>query len=405
LKILINSLYFYPDHSGIAIYSSDFAFYAKEQGHEVNVITGFSFYPNWKKKVEDRRRFFSKEKINGVNIYRGYTYVPIRPNTVNRLLQELGVFIFSTINYLRVGKPDCIVVFTTPVSFGLLGTFFKKIYKTTLLINVQDFQVEAAASLNMVKSTLFVKLLKKVEYLTYKNCDYVSSISESMCQILEEKVFQKEKVFLWPNWISISEYPKGIEKGVFRLENNINQERIIVAYAGNIGLKQGLEILVDVAEMFKTNAKIEFLIIGDGAGLQKLKNYATKKQLDKLRFLPFLDEVSYKHFLEDVDVVFISQQKTEKDIYFPSKLLGLMAVGKTILVTADPESELFKILNNNGLALASNYGDVDKICQHLESVIKNPSIKSKLSEKTREFVRKYDREIVLSQVLNKIDNR
>jgi colanic acid biosynthesis glycosyl transferase WcaI len=94
LKILINSLYFYPDHSGIAIYSSDFAFYAKEQGHEVNVITGFSFYPNWKKKVEDRRRFFSKEKINGVNIYRGYTYVPIRPNTVNRLLQELGVFIF-----------------------------------------------------------------------------------------------------------------------------------------------------------------------------------------------------------------------------------------------------------------------------------------------------------------------
>jgi colanic acid biosynthesis glycosyl transferase WcaI len=67
---------------------------------------------------------------------------------------------FSTINYLRVGKPDCIVVFTTPVSFGLLGTFFKKIYKTTLLINVQDFQVEAAASLNMVKAH-FCKIAEK----------------------------------------------------------------------------------------------------------------------------------------------------------------------------------------------------------------------------------------------------
>jgi colanic acid biosynthesis glycosyl transferase WcaI len=56
MKLLISSMTFAPDHSGIALYATDFAVYAAEQGHEVTVVTGFSWYPKWEKRPEDKRK-------------------------------------------------------------------------------------------------------------------------------------------------------------------------------------------------------------------------------------------------------------------------------------------------------------------------------------------------------------
>lgn len=401
MKIIVSSLYFHPDHSGIALYASDFAFYAAERGHEVHVITGFPFYPQWKKRPADRRKLFKTEVHEKVKIHRGYTYVPSKPTTIKRLFQEFCVLIFSTFNYLRVGKADCIFVFTTPVTFGWLGALFKKIYGSKLFINVQDFQVEAAQSLGMVKGKLLIDILGKVEQSSYRSANWVSSISDSMCELLSNKVKSKDKIVFWPNWVDLSEYQVGDLEGRFRKALGIEESKVIVAYAGNIGLKQGLSILVDAAEELKEYTQIQFLIIGEGADLVNLKTYADRKELANLQFLPFLNPEQYKEFLADVDVVFISQQKTENDIYFPSKLLGLMAAGKAIQLSADKDSELFKVLKKNNLALISEYGDIETICNQLRK-LQDGGMMDELTKNTSTFVSQFDRQVVLKKILNSI---
>src|SRR5439155_19043573 len=119
----------------------------------------------------------------------------------------------------------------------------------------------------------------------------------------------------------------------------------------NIGLKQGLEVFVDLAKRFEENERLKFLLIGDGAALNEIKSYAFEKSTRNLVFLPFLNESEYKDFLNDLDIFFMSQKKTPIDIYFPSKLLGIVAAGKTLILSSDENSELYKTRKNNRIGL------------------------------------------------------
>ena len=155
---------------------------------------------------------------------------------------------------------DRIILFTTPVSLGLLGCFYKFIFGSKLIINVQDFQAEAASSLKMVKGKTLVKLLTTIENLTYRYADLVTSISKSMLKILNQKEPKIKKSFLWPNWIDCTKETIVDTSFSFRVNHNIHPDCKIIAYAGNIGLKQGLEIFAELAKRFINNKLIYFIV-------------------------------------------------------------------------------------------------------------------------------------------------
>lgn len=402
MKILVSSLVFYPDHSGIALYSTDFAFYAAEQGHEVHVVTGFPFYPKWKKKASDRRVLFRTDEVNKVKIHRGYLYVPQNPRTHRRIIQEITFLISAVFNFIKVGRPDVIVLFTTPVSLGVAGWIFKKIFRTKLVINVQDFQVEAADSLGMLSKFSFLKTLVVLEKFTYRQSNLVSSISDSMVDIIKEKGIDQKKVIYWPNWIDVAEAAKIGEQENFRKKYALPLDKMIIAYAGNVGLKQGLSTLIDLAEAYKENEKLHFLIVGEGGDLGNLKKYHKQKKLSNMTFLPFLDADEYKDMLGDVDVIFISQKKVPKDIYFPSKLLGLMAASKLIFLSADKNSELYKVVSKNKLGLVTEFGDMDNMKACVNQILHAPEELKMLQRNAWEFVQRFDRKVVLQSVLEKI---
>lgn len=395
---------FFPDHSGIPLYSSDFAFYAAEKGHEVAVVTGFPFYPSWRKRTEDRGVLLRTDQHRNVKIYRGYIYVPGKPTGLKRILQEISFLFFSFINFFRAGKRDVVVVFITPVLLGVMGWFFKKLYRARLIINIQDFQVEAADSLGMLGWLPIAPIMHRFEKFSYRGADLVSSISKGMVNILKEKGVDESKTYLWPNWIDVHEASAPGVKKEFRKRFSIADNKIIIAYAGNVGEKQGLKILIDLAIQFKDCEDLIFLIIGEGGDLTNLKNFHVENKVDNLRFLPFLDPPAYKKFLADADVIFISQKKIPKDIYFPSKLLGLMAAKKLILLAADQESELYRVLKENNLALVGQIGNLAELKECVDHILRRSSDLNKLKENASNFVRQFDREIVLGNALKKIES-
>jgi colanic acid biosynthesis glycosyl transferase WcaI len=404
MKILVSSMAFYPDHSGIPLYSSDFAFYAAENGHQVSVVTGFPFYPSWKKRKEDKGVLFRTDHHRNVKIYRGYIYVPGKPTGFKRILQEISFLFFSFINFFRAGRHDVVVVFITPVLLGVMGWFFKKVYGSRLIINIQDFQVEAADSLGLLGRLPIVPLMHKLEKASFKGADLVTSISDGMVNILEQKGVDESKIYLWPNWIDVDEASGLGTKGEFRKQFSIPDNKTIVAYAGNVGEKQGLSTLIDLAIHFKERDDLIFLIIGEGGDLVNLKEYHAEKKVDNLRFLPFLDPRGYKNFLADADVIFISQKKIPKDIYFPSKLLGLMAGKKLIFLAADQESELYRVLKKNDLALVGQISNLAELKGCMNQILQETSDLNKLKENAWGFVRQFDRRFVLGNVLKKIES-
>lgn len=403
MRLLISSMTFAPDHSGIALYATDFAVYAAEQGHEVTMVTGFSWYPKWEKRPEDRRKLFRTDFYKGIKVLRGYLYVPKKVTTITRMLQEITFLTFAFFNFMRAGKHDAIVLFTTPINLGLIGVLFRKLWGAKLIINVQDLQLDAAKSLGMLGKLPIVEAMGALEKYSYNKSDMVASISTAMTDLIRQKDIPNEKIYLWPNWISVADANAQGQKQAFRNKFPKYRDKIIVGYAGNVGIKQGLSVLIDLCKRFEDQPDLVFLIIGQGGDIDNLKRYAQQQQVKNLDFIDFLSQEDYFHFLTDADIVFLSQKKDSGDVYFPSKLLGIMAKEKLIMVSADKDSEIYKVVNSNKVGLSADFGDIDYMERLLHSYLHDRPAFDEYKSNAYRFVQQYDRQPVLQDVFSQIE--
>lgn len=405
MKILVSSINFHPDHSGIALYSTDLPVYFTERGHEVTMVTGFPYYPSWKKQPGDSGKLFRSDEYREVRVLRGYLYVPEKVTTLKRILHELSFISFAFLNFLRAGRHDCIVVITPPLLLGVVGMVFKYLWRAQLVVHIQDLQPDAALSLGMVKRSPLIRLLIRLESLIYRHASWIATITDSMRQNLRSKGVPEEKLGVYYNWIDVTEVSElndNVPQGRFISDQPQARGKFTVAYAGNIGIKQGAEVMVELAEASREYEDIHYFIIGEGARSEQLEKYAEGKELENITFLPFMSQDQYYEMLKDIDVSFVSQKSGAGDVFFPSKLLGIMAMGKPLLISADPDSELSTVISGAGAGLVSAPEDPGSLLQNLLALYRDSTLRRSLEDKGRQHVMTYEREQVLSRFLDRI---
>lgn len=394
-RILVASINFAPDHAGIGVYSTDFPVYLAEQGDDVMMVTGFPYYPQWRKRPADQGKLFRRESHRGVKVLRGYLYVPRRVSAIRRLWHELTFCLFAGVNFLRAGRPDVIVVFTPPFFLGMVGVVMKWIWRCPLVINIQDLPLDAAVNLGMVRQGVFAKCLVAFEGWIYRRADQVVTISPQMVEQVRAKGVSGDRLKLVPNWINVVAAKQGISPGTFRATQPNAGDKTLVAYAGNLGIKQGVDQLLRLAKRMEARDGLYFFVIGDGADKPRLLKLAADLDCRKVTFLPFLEPNDYRTMLADVDIVFVGQRDGAGNNFFPSKLLGLMAQSKPLLVAADLDSELAGVVRSAGCGLVSAYGDVESLAANLE-VLLAPD-RGDFGAKGRKKVMEFDRAHVLAR--------
>lgn len=405
MRILVSSINFHPDHSGIALYATDLPVYFAERGQDVTMVSGFPYYPSWKKRREDRGKLFERDEYKGVKVLRGYLYVPEKPTTFTRILHEVSFTLFAALNFLRAGKYECIVIISPPLLLGLVGVIFKLLWRAQLVVHIQDLQPDAAFSLGMVKRNLLIKHLIKLEAFIYRHASWIASITDSMNENLRRKGVPREKLAVFYNWIDVADvsgFGRRTASGRFLSEHPVAHGKFTVAYAGNIGVKQGVEVLVELAEASRLYEDMHYFIIGEGSRRAQLEDYVKNKKLENVTFLPFMSQEHYFEMLQDIDVAFVSQKSGTGDVFFPSKLLGIMAMRKPLLISADPGSELATVISNAECGLVSAPDDLNSLLRNVVSLYEDSSLRQTLGEKGYRHVEAYDRERVLSGFLARI---
>jgi colanic acid biosynthesis glycosyl transferase WcaI len=395
MKALVSSINYAPDHAGIAIYSTDFPVYLAEQDDQVCVVTGFPYYPQWKKRQEDVGRFFQQEVYRGTDVFRGYLYVPSKVTTLKRLWHELTFCIFAFFNFLRVGRPDVIVLFTPPFFLGIVGVIAKWMWRCPLVINIQDLPLDAALALGMLKRGFFFRIMRSLEGWIYRRANLVATISPAMLNNVRAKGVKDSCLLMVPNWIDVESMSRESEKGKFLSQHPQAQNKFTIAYAGNLGTKQGVDILLYLACELKTNESVHFFVIGDGVDKSRLLTLAEEMKLENVTFLPFMSPSEYQLMLADINVIFIAQRSDSGDNFFPSKLLGLMAQGKPLLISADINSELAHVIIEAGCGLVSPYGDISRLMINLNYLLVSQDTLSEMGKKGGQFVKNFDREKIL----------
>ncbi|MGD9896389.1 MAG: WcaI family glycosyltransferase [Candidatus Methylacidiphilaceae bacterium] len=352
MRILFLGINYWPEETGIAVFTTGRCEYLASRGHEVTMVTGLPYYPQWQIAEGYRGKGFVSEERNGVRILRCPLYVPARVNAKKRILHEASFVASAMLRALGARKPDLLYLVSPPLALGMAGRLLSRFWGVPYLFHVADLQPDAARDLGMLRPGPFLSVLYGLERAAYKGAGKVATLTGGMRRRILEKGFPPEKVLLLPDWASPSlfEIPLGSKKGCFCEERRWGH-RFLVVHSGNMGVKQGLEVVLEAARA-TANPEILYLLVGDGAARPALEQRANALGLVNLIFLPLLPREEFHRMLAAADLCLVTQKREVGDIVFPSKVMTLLAAGRPLVVSVSPGSEVARVVEEAGAGVS-----------------------------------------------------
>ncbi len=354
MNFLLYSINYSPELTGIGKYNGDLVPELVKRGSDVAVLTAPPYYPEWKRH-EDFTNGWTQKYDVGVRIYRCPLYVPLHVTTLKRLLHLCSFGVSSGLRLftlLRL-KPDCIFLVQPTLFCAPIALLYAKLVGAKTILHIQDFEVDAMFGLGMVgsskktdrcvKESRIKKSIRACESWLMNRFDVVSSISYSMLDNVKNKGVADEKLLFFPNWSDTNFVAPDVDGSALRDAWGYKVSDKVILYSGNIGQKQGLEIVLEAAQAFSDESNVKFLIVGSGSYSGVLENQARSLGLQNLEFKPLQAWEDVPKILSMADVHLVVQRKGAADAVLPSKLTNILSAGGHALVTAEANTELGKI--------------------------------------------------------------
>jgi len=347
MRIIILSVNYWPEVTGIGAVTTYRAEYLAGAGHDVEVCTTFPYYPDWKVLPEYSGKLGRKEKRNGVSIVRSYAYVPNPVTPFKRVLFEASFIIGVTLRAQLRKRPDVLLVVSPPLGLAATAILLSRLWSVPYVFDVEDLQPDSASDLGMLPKWA-VKLLYKVENAAYRHARLVTTLTPSMRQKIVDKGFAEDQVDLFEPRMDESFIDLPPQEGnAFRRRYDLG-EKFLVTHSGNMGVKQGLDVILDAAALNRADASMVFLCVGNGADCERIKRRATELDLGNVHFLPLLDEKDFRGLMAASDVCLVTQQQSVSEIVFPSKIVTYLAAGRPIVASVNLECEVARITHESG---------------------------------------------------------
>ena len=394
MRVIVWGINYAPEFIGIAPQNVALCEFLAEQGHDVEMVTAFPYYPAWRKRPEDRGRLYRTDMVNGVRVRRCWHFVPAQVSRLKRILHE-GTFVAtSMLRALFLPRPDVLVIVSPPLLLGVAPWLVGKVKGAPFVFHVQDLQPDAAVGLGMLRPSAFTRALYGIEAFAYRKAARVSGITRSMLRTFQEKGVAAEKQIYFPNTIDLKSDGPEPDRGQFRKRHGFPEDEFLAVYSGNLGVKQGLEILLETAALLRDRG-IRFIICGDGAQRETLAARATEMRLPNFSLLPLQPDRDYVALLRDADVCFITQQAGAGNAFFPRKLLALLAKAKPVVTVASPESDLALALAEGNFGVNVPPGRPEELAAVLDALAKDPARLAGYGAAGRRYVEQFEKTRVL----------
>ena len=344
MRVVVWGINYAPEITGIAPHNVALCEFLQRHGHDVEMVTTFAYYPAWRKRSEDRHKLFRTDRINDVPVHRCWHFVPARVSAWKRIVHEASFVLTSTMRILLLKRPDVYIIASPPLLLGTAAWFVGKLKRAPFVFHVQDLQPDAAVGLGMLKAGVFTRALYWLESFAYRHATRVSGISEEILDAFRRKGVPERKLILFPNAVALSGEAEIPERGRFRTKHGFAPDEFLATYAGNLGVKQGLNLLLDAADLLRSEKALRIVIAGDGAAREMLEKEVSRRKLTNVSMLPLQFGIDYKELLIDADISLITQQSGSGNAFFPSKLLITLAYSSPVVTVADEGSALARVV-------------------------------------------------------------
>lgn len=371
MRILVFGINYAPELTGIGKYTGEMCTWLASQGHEVAVITAPPYYPEWDIHPSYRGKKWFKEIIEGVTVYRVPIYVPKEVTSKKRILHEfsfLGGVFPKWFGLLLRKKYDVVININPPFHLGFFALLYAKIKKAKLLTHIQDLQIDAAKDLGMINNKRLLDWMFKSERYLLNNSHAVSSISLGMQRKILAKGVPEKKFIMFPNWVDERTIKPLSIGDSLRKEWGIPLDDKVILYAGNLGEKQGLEVIIETAEHFRGKSNIRFLIVGSGGNKENLEKLVAEKGVTNVYFYPLQPYSKLSEMLATADIHLVLQKRSAADLVMPSKLTGILSAGGCALVTAMPNTSLYDVIHKGNLGVVIEPESAEALADGLKTM-------------------------------------
>lgn len=347
-SIVIYGINYAPEIAGVGRYSGEIGAYLAAEGHAVCVVTAPPHYPGWRVQAPHKNRW-SREALAGADLYRCPLYLSEQMKGFRRLLAPLSFAASSAPVALWTilrRRPSVVMVVEPTLFVAPIALLAAKWVGARTVLHVQDLEVEAAFAVgHLGQGGLLARLAGAFDRAMARRFDRIVTISHRMAQKIIDKGADASKVAVVRNWVDLDQVRPDQDASAYRRELGIAETAFVALYSGNLGAKQGVRLIWEAAERLRDQPDILFLVAGDGPMRPELETAAAR--LPNLRLIGFQPEARFGAFLSVADVHLLPQEREAADLLLPSKLGGMLASAKPVIVTADPGTELADFLGTS----------------------------------------------------------
>jgi colanic acid biosynthesis glycosyl transferase WcaI len=368
-KILIHAINYAPELIGCGKYTTELAQYLRARGCKIEIVTAPPHYPGWYVRKPYRAFAYLSETLDGIKVTRCPMLMKANGGGLWRLLAPLSFALAAApmVAWRIVRfRPDVVMCVEPTLFSAPVAMIAAKLVGARTLLHVQDLEVDAAFGVGHIKGEPIKQAGFFLERLLMGQFDRVVTISQKMRAALLAKGLDPVKVEVLRNWVdtgAITPTPK--VGNAFRAELNINDDAFVALYAGHLGVKQALDVVIAAARRLRGRGDIRFVIAGAGPLSEALQ--AASADLPNVLHLPLQPAERLNELLGMADIHLLPQHRGVVDLVMPSKLGGMLASGRPLVVAADPGSELFDVLTD--IALLTPAGDDAALAAAIEQAV------------------------------------
>ncbi|HST24906.1 MAG TPA: glycosyltransferase family 4 protein [Gaiellaceae bacterium] len=374
-RLLVLNQYYWPGVEATAHLLTDLC-EALADEYDIRVLTGM---------LHGHELLPHRSVRNGVEIVRVHSTAFERSRLGLRGLNYVSYLGNSLVRALSGPKPDLVLCMTDPPMIGDVGLAVSKRFGVPLLVISEDVFPEIATKLRRLESPVLVGVLRQLVRLYLKRADRVVAIGETMRQRLEAKGAPGERLRVIPNWIDTTTItPQEHENEWKRMRKLAG--KFVVMHSGNVGHAQDLDTLVRATTFLRDLDDLAVVIVGFGARHAEIQALAARLETDKVRFLPYQPREVLPLSLAAGNLHFVGLARGLSGYVVPSRLYGVLAAARPVIVSADPDSETAQVVGAVGCGVVLPPGRPELVARVIRDAHDGKLDLEEMGRRGREYV-------------------
>jgi len=384
VKLVVVTPHFFPDVAPTGTVWTRIVQELAERDHRIEIITSLPWYRLHAVEEEFAGKLVRYEDVPWGRITRLHPFpAPDKRALFHRAAAFAGFSVMGAALGSRGGAVDGVLAVSPPLTLGLTGAAIARIRKAPLVFNVQDVYPDIALELGVFEEGPLISATRRLERFCYARADAVTVLSEELKSNVRAKTADPEKVRVIPNFVDIEAIVPADRENAYRREYGL-EGKTVVMYAGNVGLSQSLDIVLEAAGALSYENDLVFVINGQGAARSELERKASG--LDNIRFVDMQPLERLPEVLSAADIHLVPLKRGLARSSVPSKTYSIMAAARPLIASVDAGSEVARLLERSEGGIAVPPEDAEALTKAIRSLLDAPEEAARMGGSARSFV-------------------